>query len=583
MGYRHALLLISVATIAIIAPLATILAQEPESQDLIIRIVNPVEEGRPVERARVRIVGPELNSTSVTNSTGYALFKDIKFGEYEITVIYKDIELVKTNITLPFEEPILNFDLYLYNQTVTLKDLDGDPIDRYDVTIVSDTANFTDTKGTDKEGIARFFRLPGSKEYKDIVGNYSVMIKWDNITILKIPFNIPTDNFTVTAPLLDLNFTTKNIRGEIVKGLKIVLSTRNFTISKDAKDGFAFFERIPSSTVEQVGHYNLSVILSYETIEVNVTLYERQIFLNKSIRLDPLLELGDIEFFVKDEEGRPFKGITILISHNLAQNFTTLITNNEGYAKLENTPLSTIVGNYSFLFTRGDISVGEEVRALTFSKISITKILTTTEFILSIIDFKGFPIDGAIVKLHDLITNDTFVATVKEGTAKFNIFLGPYILEIDYLETNVLSKQVNIENRSLTLKIESVNFPVNVRVIDALGSFLTEAKVKATYDGLAVEVKLEEGYFRVGPIPAPGKVSISVLIEEDIAFKETYAVSGPTEITIMLDSYLKVGGLMVHLGTLAISTAIFVSAMLILLNIVLILKRKTVLSLKVSK
>ncbi len=466
-------LLVLLSILLIISSLSITYGQLERS--LTVLVQDPL--GTPLEGLEVHLVKDGEVRKFVTNSTGFAEFRHLVPGEYHLQVKLDNLTVAEGVAKIP-EERQANLTALLSTVKFQLSNLDGEPVGG--LKLVMRNAAYTDTAESNQKGVVRIERIPYSS-LKD-VGSYSVEIKMKDLTVYKGSLEVdePRISQNITLPLLNLKLTVVNLEGEPIPRLSIKLSSEGYSTEIKSGNGTAVFKNLPSSELNEVGPYRINVSMRTEGGDMPIFVEERTLESSQSISL--IADLTKVSVKVVDREGEPVKGVKVLLSNQLLANFSSRETDENGVAVFENIPLSknrVSAGVYSIKAIRAGQLVGETSREITEVNEVVELVVERGEVRLRFLDYRGSPLAGCHAVLIDELSGEKYNAsTNNDGEALFRVFYGPYDLRVYKNNKLIYSSMVQLTEKVTEFRLEEVNFPLVIRVVDALGSPVNSAYIK---------------------------------------------------------------------------------------------------------
>ena len=527
--------------------LIAILTQSASAQEagytVVIRVIDPFNE--PMKGVEVTLRRGEETFRFLTNSTGYALFTNLEAGRYDVEVRFREVIVSRAEIEVP-KELSLELVALLARINISLIDLDGDPVARVRADLRSSTKRFNSTLSSDENGLIAFRYIPYSSLPE--IGNYSLGIFKGAILLHRETLNIskPAIKLNLTLPLIDLKLLVTNLEGEPVPRVTINLRAGNFSDKKVSPNGTAYFENIPSSIIEDIGEYRLNITM--RTLAGDIPIYFEERMLVSSKELDLIADLGKLIVKVVDEEGLPVRGIEVILSNELAENFTAAKTDLRGFANFTNIPLS-----------RGRISAGRylirafrEERVIGEAEIELLKprqeaLIEVSRMMVRLVlrDYHGSPLKNYTIHLTDRLSGEKYRAVTElDGSAELKLFAGDYFIEIFKGDIVVYRESLKISKNLLELKLDSVNFPCEILVEDVFGNPVRSASLRALIgDELIHESALSGEPIKLS-LPHPATISIELYSKDGgLIHKEMAKAEKPSEIRIRLRDYVELYGL----------------------------------------
>ena len=517
---------------------------EQDQMPAVIRVVDPF--GEPMKGVEVLLTKDGEVFRFLTNSTGYAIFTKLTPGRYNVSVTFRNVKIFSGELDYPSQRELEAVAL-LSRMNLTLLNLDGKPVKGVVVMISSSSKKFNMTTSSNTDGIASFKYIPYSS-LPDI-GEYSLRIFKGSVTYLEERLNVskPSIQMNLTLPLITLKVTTTNLEGEPVPKTTVTLSAKKFEESKRAVNGSVIFENIPSSKLEAVGKYRFNITLWTRAGEIPVHFEERELL--SSGQLYIVMDLAKLYVKVLDEDNVPIKGITVWLSNELAENFTSAITDSKGVAEFDNVPLSggkTKAGKYIVKVFKAGRIIGEETVEVLKPRQELKVTVTRMRVRLSLTDYEDKPLSGYLVSLTDRETGEKFNATTgADGSISLKLFFGNYRIDVSKDGYSIYNGLVKISNSSFKLKVESVNFPYTLMVKDEFGNPIKSGSIKVRAGDEVIHESALTGQPIKLKLPRPTFLYIDIYADDGKLIERTRILAtkpGQTEIT--LPDYIYLNGLM---------------------------------------
>lgn len=537
----------------------TIAHAQPEGT-LLIQVLTP--DGKGKDGITVEISRGEFTQQFVSNATGWAIFKNIEPGNYLVRLVMGDIILNETSVSFP-EQNEVKIVAPLANLLVKVIDLGGKEVPNLLVKITAPSELLVKSRRTSPQGTAIFENIPFTV-VPDIGGNYNVEVLLGNITVASenIKIDEPAENATLTAQILSLNLTITNLEGKRpVRDLEVVFSTEKYNKTFTAKNGFLKASEIISS--ELVGPYKIEIFMRF--LDKRIAVYEDSRSLTQYEDFSIVADLGTLTVNVSDSDGNPLPDITLLMGNELVGNFTRIATGEDGSAVFRDLPLSTTpAGTYRVTFFRGAVSLGSIDVELNRAETTVSFTIPLLSLTLKITDYQGKPVADAQVKIIDPFTERVSEAlTDSSGESNHKIFPGPNDVVVEYDGKAVFSKRIDIRDNELELRVMTINFPITIRVVDALNNYVS---------GLTLLVKsgdkvVFEGTLAGSPITitqrTPDYITIDVLKDGDLLVRERLFVAGASDVDVRLVPYLVAGGSLIPVDTPFLAASALILVLLI--------------------
>lgn len=546
-----------IAIILLVALVASIPATfaEQDQGTAAIKVVDPF--GEPMKGVEVLLTKGEESFRFLTNSTGYAIFTKLTPGKYNVSVIFRNVRIFSGELDYPSQRE-LEAIVLLSRMNLTLVNLDGKPVKGVVVRVSSSSKKFNMTTSSNADGVASFKYIPYSS-LPDI-GEYSLKIFKGSVTYLEEKLNISKSSIqmNLTLPLITLKITTTNLEGEPVPQTTITLSAKKFKETKRAVNGSAVFENIPSSKLEDVGKYRFNVTLLTRAGEIPIHSEERELL--SSSQLYIITDLAKLYVKVLDQDNTPIKGVTVWLSNELAENFTSAVTDSKGVAEFDNVPLSggkTKAGIYSVKVFKAGRIIGEETVEIIKPRQELKLRVTRMKVRLSLSDYEGNPLSGYLVSLTDRETGEKFNATTgADGSISLKLFLGEYRIDVSKDGYSVYTGSVRISNSSFRLRVEAVNFPYVIFVKDGFGNSIRSGSIKVRAGDEVIHESALTGQPIKLKLPRPTTLYVDVYADGGKLIERTRVLAGkPGQGEITLSDYIYLNGL-VSLEALGLTISI---------------------------
>lgn len=562
---RNTLLMLQAFLVILLASSFLVSMVEAQSSELVLRIVDPA--GNPLERIEVTLTRGAESYRFISNHTGHTVFSGLAEGTYSLEAKLDKVIVAKATIDFPkdtFKEIVAN----VSSIRIRLTDLDGKPVPSAQIKLSSKTRIFESNVVTDEEGRGTLHRIPYTS-LNDIKG-YDLAVSVDGYRVLyldTLEIVQPEHELDYTLQLLNLNITILNMEGEQISRANINLQAGNYTKSMRTDRGIARFIRIPSSALDWTGQYTINV--TYNVGRTEYTVYSSKRMLTSSQSIDLILELGRIEVEVLDEENKPLKNLAVFLSNEKSLNFTQQQTDEDGRVVFTNMPLSKGIsdaGEYIVQVYKLNKKISEVKIDHSSAKTSITITAARSSVSLFLRDYNKQPLPNYNITLVDLDSGDRYTGTTSmDGSISLKILPGRYRMEL-YSDNVVLYRyDLDILNNTLTLYIEKINFPLNLRIVDTFGNEIKTGEVI---------IKLAGEQVYSGPIinlssvtlPYAGITTIDVKISGNLVWRESINIDGPAEYVIRLTGYVALLGDIMALETFGLLFITVFSLLLIILG-----------------
>jgi hypothetical protein len=536
------LALFVVITVLVAYLMPTIYAQ----QDLYVHVVDA--DGKPRGNVEVRVVREGFSRIFITNSTGHAVFKDLASGTYTVEAVIRDVVVAQKVVEFPREQYV-ELVLGVSPLEVIVLDTKEKPVQGITVKIKDSGAHVSLSGKTDEFGSIYFSDIPYSS--LSGIGNYTAEAFVDSIAVAKSEFSVPEKTLVkLSAKLVNLNVTVTNMEGKKVSQVNVTIRSGNFSRSLTGPEGFVSFQNIPSSELVPTRSYTIEVTRTVLTKPI--TIYRENRSVIHDVALDVVASLGTLKLRVVDDEGKPVRGVNVKISHGLLANFTVLETDADGTITLYNAPFSTPpsnVGDYTLMIFRGNSYMGKLVTKVTSALVEETFVMKLSRTVLTVTDYEGVPLAGVVLKARDITSGIEYEKTTEnDGRVELKILPGPYEVTFNYMGKSVYSSVMNLGEGAINIRLNSVNYPVTVTVVDSLGTPIGGLTLQANFDGKRVyDGVIDKKGIRLSA-PYPGELAISVFMDGKLLQKRIIQLTGPEELRIRIGDKLSIGGSLVDVA-----------------------------------
>jgi len=552
----------TLVTLLLLLSPAAVFSQET-AQDLTVRVITP--DGIPKQGLTVSAEREGFRETAVTNTTGYAVFRQLQPGTYDVVVSMRNLELKRIKVEFPATQQIV-VEAPLGRVEVEILDRAGRKVDGIFVTLTSTSKIISTTQRTNSTGYAVFTDMPFS-DVASVGGPYRVDVSQESVQVAsgEVYLNTSSKTLTLRSALVNVNFTVLNLEGQAVPvSATLVLTAGNYSKTLELTEGKASVKRLAAS--DAVGKFNTS--LSLKLGRVPVTVYSSLLSLETDGEVYVRAEVGELVVKILDPDNKPVKGVRVLVGTRVAGNFTGGLTGEDGTFKPGYLPLSSKTGNYTIYVFRGRTPIHKE--SVTFSKAVFTANLTLTlqKVNFRITDYGGQVLSNAELQVVDPLSGRVVNATVREGVVEANVFPGINEVKIFYRGVEVYRRTVEISGPNNDIRLTNVNFPVKVSVYDSLSRPIAGLGIKIYVEGVE-KVSTKTGD---KPIPItlelPANLVIDLYQEDTLLVRERAMVDGPKSIEIRLPGHISLGNNLISIENFAsaILAAIlvgFVAALLI--------------------
>jgi len=536
------LALFVVITVLVAYLMPTIHAQ----QDLYVHVVDA--DGKPRGNVEVRVVREGFSRIFITNSTGHAVFKDLASGTYTVEAVIRNVVVAQKVVEFPREQYV-ELVLGVSPLEVIVLDTKEKPVQGITVKIKDSGAHVSLSGKTDEFGSIYFSDIPYSS--LSGIGNYTAEAFVDSIVVAKSEFSVPEKTLVkLSAKLVNLNVTVTNMEGKKVSQVNVTIRSGNFSRSLTGPEGFVSFQNIPSSELVPTRSYTIEVTRTVLTKPI--TIYRENRSVIHDVALDVVASLGTLKLRVVDDEGKPVRGVNVKISHGLLANFTVLETDADGTITLYNAPFSTPpsnVGDYTLMIFRGNSYMGKLVTKVTSALVEETFVMKLSRTVLTVTDYEGVPLAGVVLKTRDITSGIEYEKTTEnDGRVELKILPGPYEVTFNYMGKSVYSSVMNLGEGAINIRLNSVNYPVTVTVVDSLGTPIGGLTLQANFDGKRVyDGVIDKKGIRLSA-PYPGELAISVFMDGKLLQKRIIQLTGPEELRIRIGDKLSIGGSLVDVA-----------------------------------
>ncbi|MEM2237091.1 MAG: carboxypeptidase regulatory-like domain-containing protein [Candidatus Caldarchaeum sp.] len=541
---------LAMALVIILVMLPTFSTAQEKTGTLVVQVVTP--DGRPKQGLTVVAEGSNFRETAVTNASGFAVFRQLSPGSYDVVVSLQNIELVRRGITFP-ETQSLVLEAPLAQLSVIVSDLAGRIVGNIPVTLNSPTGVISTTRRTNATGYVVFSDIPYSSVAR-VGGAYTVTVLKEGVVVGRAEVEVKSPYMLegLRASLVDVNFTVTNKEGHpVALDATLSLSAYNYSQTVSLSGGVASAKQLISTSV--VGPYNASVTVRLG--QRSVTVYSSFLSLEADAHIYIAAEVGELQVKVVDPDGKPVKGVGILVGAAGYGNFTSGFSDDHGTFSAGLLPLSSKVGDYVVSIFRGRARIQAEPISLDSARKVGEIILRFQQLSLRVTDYAGNPLNNAEIMVIDPQTGRQSNTTTANGVASLNVFPGTNELLITYKQKQVYRRSIDIAGGELSIRLNSVNFPVTVRVLDGIGRFVEGLRLTVKVDGVEVVDRLTG----VEPVSVmlelPGEVVVEVHDGGRLLAKERLFAEGPSSMEIRFTDFVAVGGSLIPLQTIA-STAL---------------------------
>jgi len=542
-----------IAAAILLMSIITVSAQEQGEDTLLVHVVTPA--GEELSGVVVKLSSGEVTQSFRTNATGWAIFKNIQPGEYDIETLQDALVLNRTTVSFP-QTKVVTLIAPLSDLVVKVTDLGGKPVKDLQLKLESASGVFVQFGKTNNDGISTFSEVPYSI-VEGLGGSLTITAQLGNLTILEANMTVdqPQENVTIAAELVGLNVTVTNLKGEDIQRTLIVsLESEKFSLRNVVEKSFVAIGMIPTSQL--AGEYRISILYPLDEGK-NITLYESRRRLDGYTTVSTILDLGELSVRVLDDAGNPLKNLKVIAEVGEAGRLQLGVTDSEGILQVRDLPLSRVAGEYKIIILHGLREVAQAFTTLTSQENEAEIIVERQGFTIQLLDNREKPIAGAELRLVNQITDlEERVVTDELGEATVRSLPGVHLIEINYEGERIDRRTVNLEEDSLRIKLDSVNFPVDIDVRDALGRPVEGLRLRVAVDGdVLLETQLD-GVKKQVLVPAPKYVVAEVLSDGEILVRETRYLSEPTTWDIVIKPYIIFGGGLIDIGLIVAAASL---------------------------
>lgn len=529
------------ATALILTILMLVFIQAAEAQEqpqtLTVRVVDP--DGLPKPGLTVVVEGPGFRETSATNSSGHAVFRQIVPGSYELVLLLQNIELLRRSISYP-ETTFLELQAPVSRLSVKVSDLAGRAVENVIVTLNAPTGVVSVSQRTNSTGHAFFSDVPYSTLGR-IGGAYSLRVSKQDAVVARSSVDVAAGRVfhEITAGLVNVNFTVVFRDGqEAPVDAELSLRAGNFSQSLSVSRGLASVINLPTSA--EVGAYNASLFIRLGAR--NVVVHSSFLTLQSDASIFLPADVGKLTVRVLDPEGKPVRGVGMLVGTRELGNFTSGVTNENGVYEFGVLPLSSRTGEYSLSLFRGRTRIQVESLAVDQRETVKDVYLRFQQITVNVYDAGGSPVSGAVVMITDPQTGRSANATTANGASLLNVFPGSNEVQITYQQREVFKRSVELSGEVFTVRLSNVNFPMTVRIVDALGGYVEGLKVVVKLDDEVVVDRLTESQPISLVVEKPSTLTVDVYRGGELLARERVLAAGAGSMEVRLLAYVYVGG-----------------------------------------
>jgi len=423
--------------------------------------------------------------------------------------------------------------------------LDGEPVKGLRVELRA--GGYAHSTESDDKGMVRIARIP----YSDLkgVGAYSLVINMGKLVIYEGSLEVsePRVSKNMTLPLASMRLTVVNLEGEPVPKITVKLSSGGYSTEGRSDSGTLAFKNLPLSKVSGVGIYKINVSMRVGRGDMPIYYEERSI--DRSANISLIADLARLRVRVIDEDGEPVKGVVVSLSNRLMANFTSSQTDKNGEVVFENVPLSrgmVSAGAYVIQAIRAGRIIGELRTEFEKPGTILDVVVMRGEQRLKLLDYHGRPLAGYLVRLVDEIGGESLNASTNDlGEAVFKIFHGPYIMEVYSNGRRIRSSSIQLAGGFLEIKLNEVNFPLSIKVVDVMGRPISSGHIEVSAEGRTLISKELSGEPVNLDLPYPLELRCDIYSDDGrLLHRELLHVYGPRELVVELRGYIFLGGIM---------------------------------------
>ncbi len=551
--------------------LSGIIAVYGQEASLTVLVRDPF--GNSLGGIEVQLIRGDEVRRFVTNSTGYAEFRHLEPGEYILKVIVENVNVGEKLVRIP-EDREVDVTAQLSIVEFKLLNLDGEPVKGLRAELRA--GSYSRLGESDDQGVVSIERVPYSG--LEGVGIYSLTIKLGDLVVYEGSLEIaePRVSRNITLPLVSLRLTIANLEGEPVPRISLSLSSQGYSTEGRSERGIIVFKNLPSSDVKGVGPYRINASMRVERGDMPIYFEERSI--ERSLNISLIADLMKLVVRVVDEGREPIKGVRVVLSNDFMANFTSSETDERGKAVFENIPLSrgkVDAGTYIIQAIRAGRMIGELRTDLDRPGTALELIVRRGEARLKLLDYHGNLLSGCLIKLVDELSGDILNATTNDlGEAVFKLFYGPYMMEVYKDDKLIRASTTQLTSESLEIKLNEVNFPLSIRVVDALGKPIASGYIEINAGDRTLTRRELTGEPINLDIPYPLELRCDIYANgRRLLHRKLLYAHGPQELVVELKNHIFIGGL-IELETIALVIMLTLVAVCIISSAALILKAR---------
>jgi hypothetical protein len=559
------------ALIAILMLFSSLMAAYCQEISLTVHVHDPLRKS--LDGIEVRLIRGVEVRRFVTNSTGYAEFKYLEPGEYRLEVVVGNVTVGERAVRIP-DDRLVDVEARVGEIELRFLNLDGEPVKGLRVELRA--GGYAHSTESDDKGMVRVARIP----YSDLkgVGAYSLVINMGKLVIYEGSLEVsePRVSKNMTLPLASMRLTVVNLEGEPVPKITVKLSSGGYSTEGRSDSGTLAFKNLPLSEVSGVGIYKINVSMRVGRGDMPIHYEERSI--DGSANISLIADLARLRVRVIDEDGEPVKGVVVSLSNRLMANFTSSQTDKNGEVVFENVPLSrgmVSAGAYVIQAIRAGRIIGELRTEFEKPGTILDVVVMRGEQRLKLLDYHGRPLAGYLVRLVDEIGGESLNASTNDlGEAVFKIFHGPYIMEVYSNGRRIRSSSIQLAGGFLEIKLNEVNFPLSIKVVDVMGRPISSGHMEVSAEGRTLISKELSGEPVNLDLPYPVELRCDIYSDDGrLLHRELLHVYGPRELVVELRGYIFLGGIM-ELEAVAAAVVLAIVAACALFSAALIIRAK---------
>jgi hypothetical protein len=477
------------------------------------------------------------------------------------------VALNKTQATATFKTGLTNSTQYHRNQNVDIKAAHYNPGGTAKVKVLFGTeVKKNDTVSVGTDGLVHAnWTVPSTAA----IGTYTV-----NIT--SIPTNAtvknPRDVQTFTIPGFTINMTARNLAGEPVRNVAIKI----FENGKSAANLTSNTNGLVTTNLE-TGIYTCNA--TYK----NKKVAERTINVTAAASLDLNCSLTNLKILVTTQTSILVPEVRIYLTpENL-----TLTTNATGIAVahslLPNASLTSTIRPYVLNASRYGKSFNVTtlqtllVSSVAVKYFNVTITCPTLTLRVNVINAEGHPIEGATVKVQELIGGLYDERTTNaSGDVTFNFIFGKYtvgIYDADGIKVNETTVTL-FQNQNTTILCKLYGLAITVKIIDFFGNPISNMHIILEREGMTARPSetQADGATTFNAVTG-GTFHVTVYMTDPAqpCVEEGFIVDKSTTIQIKLDKYVMLAGSLVETSQFA--TVLIIALTLILVALLEVYRR----------